>query len=1385
MLSVYKSEELERRKRENKRNMGKKLRMSLIALFSFSMLFASLPFTSSFITPLTIKADSKEELTDLVNLKGKSITGNNGSYTLANAGGNNHALSETKALAFTYEAQIEFKGGEQCASLIFGSSSTDYNKLGSFFGLELSKKADNLNLKLFQDLGNYGEGPKHENVVTNVTGNSFNLKFEIDDKKDFKIYIDGKLIDFPMGERLESFKNNYIGGYLGMLTWNTEASFTNIKVVKEKDIVDNFVTTLSNLSGLQGTWQKMENGLFSSGSSDNFALSTTEASNFIYEADITFNDQKGAASLVFRSTDNPALGSYVANIDKSQNRMRIFRFPEGADIGSAPLLDNKNSYHMCVEAFNDSIKFYVDNTLVAAGNDSTFKNGKLGLLTYNSSVTYQNVKHTVLQDEDIPILNDLTITGDNVIFSPKYNKDISSYTAFLPAGTPNFDLKASFEKGIDVSYVLKSSSIEVDKGKLNSENIKRISPAFGENTLLITINKGQISTSILVKIIKKSDAETMANEDYRPQLHFSPEINFMNDPNGLVYDPSNNTYHMFFQYSPQVNHMGSQTWGHAVSNDLVNWVELPVAIPMDHLGAIFSGSCVVDEENTSGFFTDNKEGESKLVAMFTHAGRVQQQSIAYSKDHGVTWTTYQGNPVINNEQHTYGNDFRDPKVFKIDGDDRWYMVVAGGRGRLFASENLIDWTHVQDFVWPNGDELHSECPDLYQLDVLDEAGKPTGKTKWVYNGSSEFYVIGDMVKQGDGYYHFITETNAVASPTAGASKAYAAQSYYNDGSGKNRRLSVHWFQDYSTTQGLNTKRWNGVQSFPLETTLKMIDGNYNIVQQPASEVSSLRDKPLYEGKNIKVNPESDNILSGVSGQYYDLEATFTLEDATEFGFELRTGTGEKTILKYDVENQKMILDKSQSGIAENSILEWKLKPMADGKIKLRAVVDNSVIETFGNDGDASLIDLCFPKPESTGMSFYTKDGSVTIDTIKVYDMKSIYTQKSSAESTKDIKLSLTSPEYAEKGEKFTVSANIYPMNAKVSEIEWIVDNKLEVVKKEKNSITLIATENGTYDIKAKINSNELNSTVKVVTSIFNTDLVDWTVVNGVWNETEKGLYGKNSGLGDSFIVSDTYLPKDKSFTYQGMLDIADGTAGGLVFGINDPKNPAASWYCLNVDLGSNVSKLFKNTGGQNWSEEYRLTAEEQKNKSYQLKVEYDGKGNFTFYVNGEKRGSRYEPDYQGGYFGLVTFRSNSYFDHVYLTTEGTIETIEAVKDIEVVEGTSSDKLIAMLPTTLLGLQNDGIKRNLTVYWSINNVDLNKVGEYKITGEISEELPVVTAKVIVKPKSSEPIVPTVPEDSNVNDVPSPITGDTTNITLLYTMLIGSLLLILKKRIQKQK
>ena len=176
------------------------------------------------------------------------------------------------------------------------------------------------------------------------------------------------------------------------------------------------------------------------------------------------------------------------------------------------------------------------------------------------------------------------------------------------------------------------------------------------------------------KVEVERDPRSVYHEPFRSQYHFSPFINWLNDPNGLVYDPSDKSYHLFFQYNPFGLNIANQVWAHAVSYDLVHWQELGVAIDQDHLGAVFSGSAVVDENNTTGFFTNNAKGESKLVALFTADGGdttygVEKQCIAYSKDHGVTWirpkldTHGFENPIIPNENNQYGRDFRDPKVF--------------------------------------------------------------------------------------------------------------------------------------------------------------------------------------------------------------------------------------------------------------------------------------------------------------------------------------------------------------------------------------------------------------------------------------------------------------------------------------------------------------------------------------------------------------------------------------------------------------------------------------------------------------------------------------------------------------------------------------------------
>ena len=221
--------------------------------------------------------------------------------------------------------------------------------------------------------------------------------------------------------------------------------------------------------------------------------------------------------------------------------------------------------------------------------------------------------------------------------------------------------------------------------------------------------------------------EPVYHERYRPQFHFTPMKNWTNDPNGLVFYKGE--YHLFFQHNPTGINWGNMTWGHAVSPDLVHWKQLDNAIEPDKLGTIFSGSAVVDWDNTAGFQT----GDEKVIAcIYTSAGNPFTQSIAYSNDRGRTWKKYEKNPVL---KHIIGGN-RDPKVFWHAPTKKWVMALYldGDKYALFTSPNLKEWTKLSD-VAPSGG---SECPDIFQLAVDGDSKN----TKWVFWAGNGNYLIG-------------------------------------------------------------------------------------------------------------------------------------------------------------------------------------------------------------------------------------------------------------------------------------------------------------------------------------------------------------------------------------------------------------------------------------------------------------------------------------------------------------------------------------------------------------------------------------------------------------------------------------------------------------------
>ena len=259
-------------------------------------------------------------------------------------------------------------------------------------------------------------------------------------------------------------------------------------------------------------------------------------------------------------------------------------------------------------------------------------------------------------------------------------------------------------------------------------------------------------------------------------------------------------------------------------------------------------------------------------------------------------------------------------------------------------------------------------------------------------------MVGNMTKDSDGKLHFRAETDELIynGDSRGASATstdqnYATSTYFNDAKG--RRISVSWLIDSSAASLGTEKCWNGAQSLPLETQLKTVDGQMRLITYPVEEVDTLRSGILYETENNSVAPDSPNILEGVTGTYYDIEGEFTPDDnVTEFGFVLRKGNGQQTVVKYDVENGQMVVDKSQGGPATGGICPIAMAPMENGKVKLRILVDTSVIEAFGNDGQAAVSTLFFPDASSNGMEFFTNGGNVTVDSLNIYSMNSAWTE---------------------------------------------------------------------------------------------------------------------------------------------------------------------------------------------------------------------------------------------------------------------------------------------------------------------------------------------------------------------------------------------------------
>ena len=461
---------------------------------------------------------------------------------------------------------------------------------------------------------------------------------------------------------------------------------------------------------------------------------------------------------------------------------------------------------------------------------------------------------------------------------------------------------------------------------------------------------------------------------WRPVYHFAPQWGWMNDPNGMVY--KDGEYHLFYQYNPYGSRWGNMNWGHAISRDLVSWEHMPVAISPDGLGTIFSGSAVVDKDNTAGF------GANAIVAFYTQASARQMQSIAYSTDNGRTFKKYAGNPVLTGDVA----DFRDPKVSWHEGTHKWILTLAVGQEiRFYSSPNLKDWTYESNFGEGQGNHGGVwECPDLFELPV---AG--TSQKKWVlivninpggpFGGSATQYFVGSF----DGH-KFVNESPKATKWMDFGKDHYATVTWSN--APQNRVIALAWMSNWQYANEVPTMQYRSSNSVPRDLRLFVKDGETYLQSAPSPELLALRkDKVMSKSFSVGKAYTIDQLMSDNKGTY---EITMTVRQKKQGNLSMRlmNEQGEEIEYSLDMAKRELTCIRDKSGVAgfSKDFITPTVTQVDGGDLQLRFLVDRSSVEAFVNDGRFVMTNLVFPHTPYNKVMFSATGGSVSVKNFTVY-----------------------------------------------------------------------------------------------------------------------------------------------------------------------------------------------------------------------------------------------------------------------------------------------------------------------------------------------------------------------------------------------------------------
>lgn len=466
-------------------------------------------------------------------------------------------------------------------------------------------------------------------------------------------------------------------------------------------------------------------------------------------------------------------------------------------------------------------------------------------------------------------------------------------------------------------------------------------------TIKISYTGDQKGLSRIYQADEIAGKDSLYKETFRPQIHFTPRRGWHNDPNGMIWYEGE--YHLFYQHNPYEREWGNMHWGHAVSKDLIHWEELPEALYPDEHGTMFSGSAVIDYQNTAGL---NKGNTPAMVAIYTADNPEKQiQCIAYSLDKGRTWTKYNGNPVIDSKAKWNSKDTRDPKVFWYAPNNEWVMILNERDGHsIYTSSNLKEWkfeSHITGF-W--------ECPELFELPV--DGNK--NNTKWVMYGASGTYMLGffdgKKFTPESGKYYYTTGS------------LYAAQTFTNIPESDGRRIQIGWGR-INQPAGMP---FNSLMLLPTELTLRTTKDGIRLFNNPVKEVDMLQ-TPLFQKQTISVKEANELLHSYSDSDCMRFQFTLKLSHATDAGFNLYG----QPLLRYDL-NFNLV-----NGVFYSPADPTSMEITAD------IIIDKTSIEVYIDNGAYSYSMKREAHPDNKE-GFHFWGNNIEIKDLEVYLMKSIW-----------------------------------------------------------------------------------------------------------------------------------------------------------------------------------------------------------------------------------------------------------------------------------------------------------------------------------------------------------------------------------------------------------